>query len=97
MNRGTGSGLIGLGVGLAGVGAILRYAVTTTTDGFDLATAGGILLDVGILAAIVGIALVVMGGRRSTPEREEIAATPTGQERVTAREGWAGCPSHDVT
>jgi hypothetical protein len=90
MNRGTGSGLIGFGVVLAVVGAILRYAVTTTAEGFDLATAGGILLVVGILAAIVGIALVVMSGRRSTTEREEIAATPTGHERVTEREGWTG-------
>jgi hypothetical protein len=90
MNRGTGSGLIGLGVVMAVVGAIMRYAVTADTSGFDLFTAGGILLLVGILAVIVGIILVVMGGRRSTTEREEIAATPTGTERITEREGWAG-------
>jgi len=90
MNRGTGSGLIGLGVVLSVVGAIMRYAVTADTSGFDLFTAGGILLLVGILAVIVGITLVVMGGRRSATEREEIAATPTGTERVTQREGWSG-------
>ena len=89
MNRGTGSGLIGLGVVLSVVGAIMRYAVTADTSGIDLFTAGGILLLVGILAVIVGITLVVMGGRRSTTEREEIASTPTGTERVTKREGWA--------
>jgi uncharacterized membrane protein YidH (DUF202 family) len=90
MHTGTGSGLIGLGIVLAVVGAIMRYAVTTTTEGFDLFTAGGILLLVGILAVIVGIILVVAGGRRSTTTREEIAATPTGSQRVTEREGWAG-------
>jgi hypothetical protein len=90
MNRGTGSGLIGLGIVLAVAGAILRYAVTTTADGFDLFTAGGILLLVGILAAIVGIVLVIVGGRRSTTTREEVAATPTGSERVTEQEGWTG-------
>jgi len=75
---------------MAVVGAILRYAVTADTSGFSLFTAGGILLLVGILAVIVGIILVVMSGRRSTVEREEVAATPTGTERVTEREGWAG-------
>jgi len=90
MNRGTGSGLIGLGVVMAVVGAILRYAVTADTSGLSLFTAGGILLLVGILAVIVWIILVVMSGRRSTVEREEVAATPTGTERVTEREGWAG-------
>ena len=90
MNRGTGSGLIGLGIVLAVAGAIMRYAVTATTSGFDLFTAGGILLLVGILAVIVGIILVVMGGRRSTTEREEYTATPTGTEHITEREGWTG-------
>jgi uncharacterized membrane protein len=90
MNRGTGSGLIGLGVVMAVVGAIMRYAVTADTSGFDLFTAGGILLLVGILATIVGIILVVVSGRRSTTEREETASTPTGTERVTQREGWTG-------
>jgi len=90
MNRGTGSGLIGLGVVMTVVGAIMRYAVTADTSGIDLFTAGGILLLVGVLAVIVGIILVVMSGRRSTTEREEFAATPTGSERITEREGWAG-------
>ena len=90
MNRGTGSGLIGLGVVLAVVGAIMRYAVTTTTDGFDLFTAGGILLLVGVLVAIIGLILVIMGGRRSTTTREELATTPSGTERVTEQEGWTG-------
>ena len=90
MGRGTGSGLIGLGVVLAIVGAIMRYAVTASPSGFDVVTAGGILLLVGVLAILIGLFLVVFGSRSSTTEREQITATPHGEERVTEHEGWVG-------
>ena len=90
MGRGTGSGLIGLGVVLTIAGAIMRYAVTASPSGFDVVTAGGILLLVGILAILIGLCLVVFGGRTSTTEREQITATPHGEERVTEHEGWVG-------
>jgi uncharacterized membrane protein len=90
MGTGTGSGLIGFGVVLAVVGAIMRYAIEANPTGFDVVTAGGILLLVGVLAVLVGLMLVVMGSRRSTTEREQITATPHGEERVTEREGWVG-------
>ena len=50
MGRGTGSGLIGLGVVLAVVGAVMRYAIEAQPTGFDVVTAGGILLLVGVIA-----------------------------------------------
>jgi len=90
MGRGTGSGLIGLGVVLAVVGAVMRYAIEAQPTGFDVVTAGGILLLVGIVSIVVGLILVVMGSRRSTTEREQITATPHGEERVTEHEGWVG-------
>jgi uncharacterized membrane protein len=90
MGTGTGSGLIGLGVVLAVVGAIMRYAIEANPTGFDVVTAGGILLLVGVLAVLVGLMLVVMGSRRSTTEREQITTTPHGEERVTEHEGWVG-------
>jgi uncharacterized membrane protein len=90
MGRGTGSGLIGLGVVLAVVGAVMRYAIEAQPSGFDVVTAGGILLLVGVIAVVVGLVLVVMGSRRSTTEREQITATPHGEERVTEHEGWVG-------
>ncbi len=90
MGTGTGSGLIGLGVVLAVVGAIMRYAIEANPAGFNVVTAGGILLLVGVLAVLVGLTLVVMGSRRSTTEREQITATPHGEERVTEHEGWVG-------
>ncbi len=41
MYRGTGTGLIGLGVVLVVVGAILDYAVTATTSGLSINTGWG--------------------------------------------------------
>ena len=38
MNRGTGTGFLGLGIVLLIVGAIMRYAVTVTTEGFSINT-----------------------------------------------------------
>ena len=40
---------------LATAGAVMRYAVTTTVDGFDLHTAGVILIGVGVLGAILSV------------------------------------------
>ena len=40
MGTGTGSGLIGLGVVLAVVGAIMRYAIEANPTGFDVVTTG---------------------------------------------------------
>jgi hypothetical protein len=48
MNRGAGTGLIGLGIILTVVGAILDWAVTVTTSGFNINSVGVILLVVGI-------------------------------------------------
>jgi len=89
MSRGTGSGLLGFGIVLIVVGAIMRWAVTVNPDGFDVVTAGGILLVVGILAALAGLLLLILGGRRSITEREQITETPHGRERTVEQEGWS--------
>lgn len=49
--------MVGFGVVLAVVGAILKYAVDADTEGFDLNTAGDIMLWAGALLALVGIIL----------------------------------------
>jgi hypothetical protein len=89
MNRGTGSGLLGFGIVLIVAGAIMRFAVEADPDGFDVFTAGGILLVVGAIAALVGLALLVLSGKRSITEREEISSTPHGQQRIVEQEGWS--------
>lgn len=49
---------IGTSILLIAVGAILRFAVTVTTKGFNLHTIGLILLIVGIAGLIISLLLM---------------------------------------
>lgn len=55
---------IGIGIFLFAVGAILRYAVTVETEGFNLHTIGIILMVVGAAAAILSM-FFARGGTRT--------------------------------
>lgn len=74
------------GVLLLVVGAIMKYAVTATTSGFNINTAGLILLLVGIGVFVVSLLIIAMGGRSSSTTRSEVRETPTGQERIEHRD-----------
>ena len=96
-SRSTGGGLMGLSVVLIVVGAILRFAVSVTTSGFNIHKVGDILLLVGIILAILSIVLIVMGSRRrvisrtdvrGTPTNEYVRGTPTNEQRVQERDEW---------
>jgi hypothetical protein len=89
MHKGTGSGLLGFGVVMVVAGAIMRYAVSVDPSSFDVVTAGGILLVVGVVAALVGLLLLIVGSRRSVTEREQVVDTPHGSERIVEQEGWS--------
>jgi len=91
-SRTTGGGLIGLAVVLVVIGAIMRFAVSVTTSGFNIHKVGDILLLVGIILAIVSIALVVMSSRRRVTTRTDIRGTPAGEQRVQERQDWGGDP-----
>jgi len=91
-NRSTGGGLMGLAVVLIIVGAIMRFAVSVTTSGFNIHKVGDILLLVGILLAILSLVLLVMGSRRRVTTRTDIRGTPVGEQRVQEREDWGGGP-----
>ncbi len=69
MSRTTGSSMLVLGIVLGVVGAIMYWAVTATTDGFDINTAGLILFWVGVVAAVIGLVLTLMGSRSTTSRR----------------------------
>ncbi|MEX1141834.1 MAG: DUF6458 family protein [Thermoleophilaceae bacterium] len=47
---------------LIAVGAILRYAVTGSVSGFDIATAGLILMIAGAVGLIVGLFMLTTRG-----------------------------------
>ncbi len=58
---------IGTSLLLIAVGAILKFAVTTSVSGISLATVGTILLVVGILGLIISLLFATAwGSRRET-------------------------------
>ncbi len=89
-SRNTGGGLLGLAVVLIVIGAILRFAVTVTTSGFNIHKVGDILLVVGIVLAVLSVVLIVMSSRRRTTMRTDIRGTPAGEQRVQERQDWGG-------
>ncbi len=88
MNRGAGMGLMGLGIVLVVVGAIMRYAVTAKTSGFDIHQAGVILLLVGIGVFILSLLIFALGGKSRSTTRTDVRETPSGQERTEQRDDW---------
>jgi hypothetical protein len=85
MSRVAGTGLVGLGVVLGVVGAILKYAVSVDTSGFNINTIGVILLIAGILVFVIGVIALAMGSRSHSVVREDVQTTPTGSARVEER------------
>ena len=88
MNRATGTGLIGLGIALVVVGAILAFAVSVTPSGFNISTVGVILLIVGSVSFLTGLGLFwASSGPRRTSIHEDIRNTPSGRERTYEERG----------
>jgi hypothetical protein len=56
---------IGTSIFLFAVGAILRYAVTVHTSGFNLNTAGLILMVVGVVGLIISLFWMASASRRT--------------------------------
>ncbi len=83
MQKGTGTGLIGLGIVLVVIGAILDYAVTATTSGVNINTIGVILLVVGIVSCVIGATLFGIASFRQSTYRSNVRPLPDGgEERV---------------
>jgi hypothetical protein len=74
--------LIGLAIVVVVIGAILNYAVTVTTTGFNVNSIGVILLVVGICAVVIGGATFALGANRRSTTRESVQNTPGSSERV---------------
>jgi len=72
---------IGTSIFLIAVGAILKYAVTATVAGFDVQTAGVILIVAGIVGLVVSLFLVV-----STRDRRRDGAVVEDRPVVRERE-----------
>jgi uncharacterized membrane protein YidH (DUF202 family) len=91
MNRSSGVGLTAFGMVLVVVGAILRFATSVQTSGFNIHKVGDIFLLVGILMVILSMVIIAMGSRRRVVTRTDVRATPTGQQRTDQRDDW-GAP-----
>jgi hypothetical protein len=88
MNRGAGMGLMAFGLVLVIVGAIMRFAVSAQTSGFNIHKAGIILLFVGIGVFVVSLLIIAFGGKTRSTTRTDVRETPSGQERTEQRDDW---------
>jgi hypothetical protein len=71
---------IGTSIFLIAVGAILKFAVTATVAGLELATVGTILIVVGVIGLVVSMLWAAQAGR---------AGGVVERERVVEREPYA--------
>jgi len=62
---------IGTSIFLIALGAILKFAVTASVAGFEIQTAGTILIVVGIVGLLVSVLLLTLGSDRRRGVVEE--------------------------
>jgi uncharacterized membrane protein len=63
---------IGTSIFLIAVGAILKFAVTATISGLELATVGVILMVVGIIGLLVSLMFLAQAGRGTVVTRDRV-------------------------
>jgi len=78
-----------LGIVLVVVGAIMKFAVSAKTSGFNINKAGLILLLVGIGVFVVSLLILVLGGRSRSTTRTDIRETPSGQQQTEQKDDWS--------
>ena len=67
---------IGSSLALIAIGAILKFAVTTSVSGISLSTVGVVLMVVGIAGLVISLVLA------NTAKRTEVVHRSTREERV---------------
>lgn len=72
---------------MAALGAILDFAVSVQTTGFNINEVGVIILIVGIVTFAIGLALLAVGSRSMhSTVREDVRNVPGGQSRIIERD-----------
>lgn len=61
---------IGTSISLIAIGAIMRYAVSATTTGFSIHTAGLILMVLGVVGLVISLIWMTTVSRRGDAYRE---------------------------
>ena len=75
---------IGTSIFLIALGAILRFAVTATVSGIEIATVGTILLVVGIIGLLISLLYTTIWADRTRPV-DRGTVPPTEREVVRDR------------
>ena len=76
---------IGTSIFLIAIGAILRFAVTASVQGIDIATVGTILIVVGIVGLLISLLyMTIWADRRHAPVVDDRVA-PADREVVRER------------
>ena len=88
MNRSSGIGLTTFGIVLVVVGAIMRFAISAHAAGFNIHTAGVILLLVGIGLVVLSLLILALGGKSRSTTRTDTRETLSGQQRTEQRDDW---------
>jgi hypothetical protein len=70
---------IGAAIVLIAVGAVMKWAVTAHVNGFDIQTAGTVILIVGLLGLVLAILYTFIWSRRT--------AYPYGEDPAVRRRG----------
>jgi Zn-dependent protease with chaperone function len=73
---------IGTSIFLIAIGAILRFAVTATVSGIDIATVGTILLVVGIIGLLISLLYATMWADRTRPAAADRTTAPPADREV---------------
>lgn len=76
---------IGTSIFLIALGAILRFAVTATVSGIEIATVGTILLVVGIIGLLISLLYTTIWADRTRPAPVDRGVAPTEREVVRDR------------
>ncbi|MDQ3433443.1 MAG: DUF6458 family protein [Actinomycetota bacterium] len=69
---------IGTSIFLIALGAILKFAVTATVGGFEIQTAGVILIVVGLIGLVISMLMLSM---RRDRRDDEVVPVVTERER----------------
>ena len=70
---------IGTSIFLIALGAILKFAVTGSVEGFEIQTAGTILIVVGIIGLVISLLFAMVWNDR---RRRPVAGEPVVEERT---------------
>jgi uncharacterized membrane protein len=78
---------IGTSIFLIALGAILRFAVTATVSGINIATVGTILIVVGIIGLLISLLYMTVWSDRTRRAQavDRTAAPPADREVVRER------------